>query len=1095
LLGNCSFASLFASLPDDAKMAKIKSSKRIKAVESLQDGQIGARLQQRPIEEPAESAFFGLREQIEAQLAKSIKQPSTKKMQKANGTHVPVQDPEKAQSAASEEVVLKGKKRDRSGNVLAKSRSVTLDQESHTKTRHDPPAERTLEQEMRELGGSAEDLELILAAESESEMEGGDIPSTGRRKGKNQEGMEKGIQNILKEIALAQGKKRAAENEADDAVESDRDEGVVTAASIVPGVQLAAASIPSSKPTKKPLSSLKCELRPDWYNASYLHQTDSTKQPQYTLSNISLNQLRDYACDLLETENQDYMKTQQHSSSNSFYNTVIASGTLSDKISALTLAVQESPLHNVKALETLIGLAKKRSRAQAVDVLRALKDLFAQGSLLPGDRRLYTFAAQPGLVAGFSKLKTWNLGEEMPHSVKHSQLMAWYYEDWLKEQYFEILKTLEVWCNDEIEFSKSRAVNYVYELLKEKPEQESNLLRLLINKLGDPIKKIASQTSYLLMQLLGAHPAMKETVIAAIEADFLFRPGQSMHGKYYAIVTLNQTALSTQEEQVAVKLLDIYFSLFGSILKPTESASAAPADGCKSTTRGERRNRKTRGPEPETKEMELREKFIAAILTGVNRAYPYTDTDGRNLSAHLDTLFKITHSSNFNTSIQAMMLIQQMSSSHQASSDRFYRTLYESLLDARLISSSKQQLYLNLLHRSLKADLNIKRVKAFVKRILQILSLHEASFICAAFFLLKDLENTFPALGGLVDQPEEHDEEEETFRDVDEEESEGLQEAQQARLQKLEAKQNAKDKTYDGRKRDPEHSHADNSCAWELLPFLAHFHPAVSLSADNLSRHFKMPGKPDLKIHTLIHFLDRFVYKNPKLASINLRGSSIMQPMASSNAQSALIGSSATLPSLAVNTDRFRNQTDDQVSAEDVFFHQYFSSLGREKVKAKTSVGATGSEDGSIGDEDEDAVWKAMMDSAPDLEGVEDSDQDLSMSDLESDLDEAMVDSQDEAESIGDADVNSDEIGGVPIFDDGSHEELDVFDGGDISSEEAGLEPQTDAVGRRKSTPQAAKSKSAMAREKRKQMKGLPMFASAEDYAKMLEDDEDEDLG
>jgi ribosome biogenesis protein MAK21 len=1047
------------------------------------------------MEEAIESSFLGLREQIEARLAKSTKQISAKRIPKSNGTHVTTKAPVTSQPKATEEVVPKGKKRDRSGNVLGKSPGATLGKEPPRKAQQDAPAERTLEEEMRELGGSAEDLELILAVESESEMEGGDVPSAGKRKGKNEEGMEKGMQNIMREIALAQSKNRAAEDEADESAESDQDEVPKLATNHVVVAPPATASIPSSKLVNKTLSTLKCELRPDWFNASYLHQTDSMKQPQYTLSNIVLNQLRDYARDLLETENQAYTKTQQHSSSNSFYNTVIASGTLSDKISALTLAVQESPLHNIKALETLIGLAKKRSRAQAVDVLRALKDLFAQGSLLPSDRRLFTFAAQPGLVDGFSKIKTWNFGEELPVSVKHDQLMAWYYEDWLKEQYFEILKTLEVWCNDEIEFSKSRAVNYVYELLKEKPEQESNLLRLLINKLGDPIKKIASQTSYLLMQLLGAHPAMKETVIAAIEADFLFRPGQSMHGKYYAIVTLNQTALSTQEETVAVKLLDIYFSLFGSVLKPTEPTSTAPADNNKSTTRGERRKKKTKGLEPETKETELREKFIAAILTGVNRAYPYTDTDGRNLSTHLDTLFKITHSSNFNTSIQAMMLIQQMSSSHQASSDRFYRTLYESLLDARLVSSSKQQLYLNLLHRSLKADLNIKRLKAFVKRILQILSLHDASFICAAFFLLKDLETTFPALSGLVDQPEEHDEEEEVFRDVDEEGGEGLEQAQQARVQKLEAKQNAKDKAYDGRKRDPEHSHADNSCAWELLPFLAHFHPAVSVSADNLSRHVKMPGKPDLSIHTLIHFLDRFVYKNPKLASVNLRGSSIMQPMASSNAQSALISSTATLPSLAVNTDRFRNQSDDQISAEDVFFHQYFTSLGREKTMVKTSAGAAGSDDGSIGNEDEDAVWKAMMDSAPDLEGVADSDQDLSMSDLESDFDEAMEDSQDEADSIGDADVNDDEIGGVPIFDHESEGEMGELGSGDLSSDEGEAESEKKSAEARKTAPQAAKSKSAAAREKRKQMKGLPMFASAEDYAKMLEDDEDEDLG
>jgi ribosome biogenesis protein MAK21 len=1064
-------------------MAKSKIRQVATGSEALEKTATAVAVHNIPTSEPADSLFSGLREQIEARLAKSTKQPPIKKATRVNGFNKQIESETKDLSVAGGLPVSKGKKRDRKGNVLRETLNDVEREEIHDFNQDDAVKQRSLEEEMRELGGTTEDLELINGAESESEFEGDSTPVLSKNRGKNEEGMEKGIKNILKEIALAQGKTGATEDLSD---ESAAEEGTKTPTNDVPTIQ---ATVLGSKTGRKAVSNLKCELRPDWFNASYLKQVVSGKQPQYTLSHSSVNQLRDYAQDLLETENQEFMKAQQHSSSQGFYNTVIASGTLSDKISALTLAVQESPIHNVKALETLIGLAKKRSRAQAVDVLRALKDLFAQGSLLPSDRRLYTFAAQPGLMTGFSKLKTWNLGDPLPRGVGHNQLMVWYFEDRLKEQYFEILKTLEVWCNDEIEFSKSRAVSYVYELLKEKPEQESNLLRLLINKLGDPIKKIASQTSYLLMQLLGTHPAMKETVISAIETDFLFRPGQSMHGKYYAIVTLNQTALSTQEQRVAANLLKIYFSLFGSLLKPTEAANTPAVKGPESTTRGERRNKKLRGPEPESKETELREKFIAAILTGVNRAYPYSDTDGISLSEHLDTLFKITHSSNFNTSIQAMMLIQQMSSSHQASSDRFYRTLYESLLDARLVSSSKQQLYLNLLHRSLKADLNLKRVKAFAKRILQILSLHDASFICAAFFLLKDLETTFPALTGLVDQPEEHDEEDEHFQDVDDGESETLQRAQKDRLQKLERKDNAKRNTYDGRKRDPEHSHADNSCAWELLPYLVHFHPAVTVSAENLVRRVKMPGKPDLHLHTLIHFLDRFVYKNPKLASSNLRGSSIMQPMASNDTQSVLISSTTTVPGLPVNTDRFRNQKDDQVSAEDVFFHKYFSSLGKDSIKAKSKKGDKGSEGGSIGEEDEDAVWKAMMDSAPDLEGVDDSDQNLSMSDLESNFDEAMEESNDG--DLDEAEVDADEIEGAPIFEESEDEMVDFDDLRVESSEDM----TSEAIEPGKAIPAGKKSKSVEARGKRKKMKALPVFASAADYAKMLDDDEDEDIG
>lgn len=305
----------------------------------------------------------------------------------------------------------------------------------------------------------------------------------------------------------------------------------------------------------------------------------------------------------------------------------MSSGTLSDKISALTLAVQESPLHNIKALQNLVGLSKKRSRAQAVEVLRSLKDLFAQGTLLPGDRKLKAFGNQPQLIAAIQNNDDkWNENNPLPGGLQKSHLVTWAFEDFVKEQYFEVIKTLEVWCNDEIEFSRSKAVSYVYELLKEKPEQESNLLRLLVNKLGDRNKKIASRASYLLLQLMQAHPLMKSTIISGVEAELLFRPGQSQHAMYYGIITINQTVLSGKEENVAMKLLDIYFGLFVTLLKAEKHAKTSEDDkhGKFAKRRGGKRNDNSKGL---TQDDELREKLISGVLTGVNRAYPFAGSD------------------------------------------------------------------------------------------------------------------------------------------------------------------------------------------------------------------------------------------------------------------------------------------------------------------------------------------------------------------------------------------------------------------------------------------------------------------------------------
>jgi ribosome biogenesis protein MAK21 len=448
--------------------------------------------------------------------------------------------------------------------------------------------------------------------------------------------------------------------------------------------------------------------------------------------------------------------------------------------------------------------------------------------------------------------------------------------------------------------------------------------------------------------------------------------------------------------------------------------------------------------------------------------------DGSNefpsLPAHLEALFKITHSSNFNTSVQAMMLIQQICSSHQGSTARLYKTLYESLLDVRLITSSKHSLYLNLLHRALKADTNVKRVKAFAKRILQMLALHQPSFVCGCFFLLQELRHTFPGLSALIDQPEEHDLEDEIYEDV-QEPGDGTPPPRESQPKC------AGDHAYDGRKRDPEHSNAENSCLWEVIPFLAHFHPSVSVSAEHIMQNAKLPGKPDLELHTLIHFLDRFVYRNAKLGTSNLRGSSIMQPLAGGDSATLLV-SSAGPEQLPVNSEKFWNKRSEDVPAEDAFFHQYFNSLGKPSRDRRTGKKIRKSPDDEASEGEESEIWKAMMESAPDLEGADDTDQDLDMSDLES----AFEGSNSEASQV-------DEEGAKDMPD------LWVRDASsdlDLQSGDGSADSESDNT---ESIPVRSTKDRKGASGTRRKLKKLPTFASATDYAKMIDGDEGEDWG
>lgn len=169
------------------------------------------------------------------------------------------------------------------------------------------------------------------------------------------------------------------------------------------------------------------------------------------------------------------------------------------------------------------------------------------------------------------------------------------------------------------------------------------------------------------------------------------------------------------------------------------------------------------------------------------------------------------------------MLIQQLTGSHLSSRDRFYRTLYESLLDPRLLTSSKQTLYLNVLFKALRSDLSIKRIKAFAKRLLQVAAMHQAPFAIGALYLLRELEGVFPSLKALVDEPEADESDEvENFQDVQDETDGDASPRQHADRKSAGAGVQNHDwsSRYDPRKRDPQFSNADKSCLWELVSLI-----------------------------------------------------------------------------------------------------------------------------------------------------------------------------------------------------------------------------------------------------------------------------------
>lgn len=168
--------------------------------------------------------------------------------------------------------------------------------------------------------------------------------------------------------------------------------------------------------------SLTLEPSPEWYSPDIAPPTESSSK----LSDSEIQHLFDKAKEFLNRCNQKYEQENIKSTSEKqFMTQLLTAGTLNDKISALTLLIQESPLHSIKHFNMLQGLCRKKSKGSAMQALTAIKDLMI-GGVLP-NRKLKWFKNQP-----------------LRKDTDPRWLVVWAFEDWLKQYYFSLLETLEV---------------------------------------------------------------------------------------------------------------------------------------------------------------------------------------------------------------------------------------------------------------------------------------------------------------------------------------------------------------------------------------------------------------------------------------------------------------------------------------------------------------------------------------------------------------------------------------------------------------------------------------------------------------------------
>lgn len=774
--------------------------------------------------------------------------------------------------------------------------------------------------------------------------------------------------------------------------------------------------------------------------------------------------------------------------------------TLGDKVAAYALAVQETPVFRLDELRTLLSFAQSNARQERSDALQALKDLFVN-DLLPDGRRLVSITQRD--FSCDRKLLT----------KRH--LVYALFESELKSIYREFLQVLEDGGRDSIKFFKQKAVKLIFELLLAKPENEKTLLSMLVNKLGDPDRTVSSTAAYNLSQLIQVHhPQMRSIVVREVE-QMLFRPNINRQAQYYSIAFLNQVSFRHADVELARHVVRIYLDVFSRCLAEDAKSPAPlskPAKPTKVKLRWRNKGRKKpREPKKDEAEEMKHGRLMAALLLGVNRAFPFTkpEQDDTTYDKYYDSLFRIAHANSLGPATQAIALLLQISQTNSVQNDRLYRALYSRIHDAVEGSEKVQASFLNVVFKAMKADTNTKRVKAFLKRLLQAGSYASSGFAGACMVVVSECfhRSQKGLLKSFLSLPE-RDDEEEIFFDADK-----LEDANDEALDKLnddssetESHRNDNDlegdigkaevlskavegvdaaKTafdyYDPWKRDPLFAGAEKSSLWEAVSLSAHYHPSVSQFASSVCKDMKgveNTGDP-LRDYSLIAFLDRFCYKRAKnRVAKSLYGKRSTRyrddPVANSLQfqhfmKSGNVGEDDKflMKFFEKNPDRVAQEGDgdddnyhsgsDIDSEEEAFEEALQEEMRRLGADESLISGDGGLNRPDMGDMDEDEMKAFEEAFGKDMVGSDREDADKSG---EEDGDE---------DGLGNGDVDGgSEVTMLPMFADDERKE-------DDENDKAGSDADDESDGQAKS------------KKKRKRKDSLSVFAAAEDYEQVID--------
>lgn len=243
---------------------------------------------------------------------------------------------------------------------------------------------------------------------------------------------------------------------------------------------------------------------------------------------------------LYEEQVQKFRKERDMSSADrQWLETVLKEGTLADKVSTMLLQIQEAPFYSLDWITSLLEMASSHNRTESFGAMEALRDSFIKciPEGLMGSEEIKTssdISQNSDFSSSISKylpLLSWRerwmqgmISSDRDH-CSMSQLLICYFEDLLLRNFNTFIRLLEISMNDQVQVGRERSMRLMNDLLVEGRssglKQTISMLTTLINKMGDPKRKVSSRVHYYLQGIVEKHESLTLPAVRAVQNSCL----------------------------------------------------------------------------------------------------------------------------------------------------------------------------------------------------------------------------------------------------------------------------------------------------------------------------------------------------------------------------------------------------------------------------------------------------------------------------------------------------------------------------------------------------------------------------------------------